>query len=221
MFAVTEHSELNLLNVVFCRLHFVPSMSRPPVNKKTVEEREKALGIPLSILSLCFFIFGFLPMPWASRYPVVWRDSMFMNAPISLCLASFLSSVVIVCFINRWAMKNWDLPINLMWSYGIWLCIGLPMTLGFTQAGLVLNGAADTSQTQIFQTKVTSKRISNSGKSKNKPSWYLNIRDWKHEKGTVQIEVSWFRYDQTAIGEPVQVITKPGYLGYEWLVSHS
>ena len=189
------------------------------MNDEKTNENAKIFSNNVAAFGFGFFVVALLLMYWAEPYPVVWRYSMFLNTPNSLLFVSLVAFVGVVAPLSGWISRRTGMPGDFGHSFAVYFMFCLPVLLGFTQLGLIINGAFDTSTPQVYQTAVLSNRISKS--TKGGTHWHLNVRDWRDSSDTIQFTVSRHQFETTAIGSSMSVVTKKGFLGYEWVVSHS
>lgn len=156
---------------------------------------------------ISIFLAGISIMGWSDNYPVVWRYSMFMNAPNSLVIVSAVV-IILVCIPLHHRLKFY--LIEFLFGFSLLLC--------FTQIGLIINGALDKSATETFSTTVVSKTISNGARRQN--FYNIMVKDWKKPSRTVKFFVTETRYYSTQIEDKIHVETKNGFLGYEWIVNY-
>ena len=93
---------------------------------------------------------------------------------------------------------------------------------GFIFAGIggemTLNGLLDKSQASVHQAKVINKYYS---KKKNNHSYYAVVESWRTDHYSEKIKVNSHFYQKLQPGQSTMVITtKPGALGFEWLVDY-
>ncbi len=173
----------------------------------------KAASNALVFLGLFFFAVGLLLMFWAERFSVVWRTSMFMNAPMPIVIASIIEAIVSVLLLSI-AFFN---PSHKT-SRASTLLLIPALLLCFTQLGIILNGSLDTTTPNTFWPHVMRKHMSKS--SKGETQWYIHLQDWQDPLLTVQLAVPETEYRSISPGTLVEVRTKKGYFGFEWLVSY-
>jgi hypothetical protein len=183
-------------------------------------KRKKNIGKQNAIFLLsCIgtLIAGISLVGWADNYPVVWRYSMFMNAPNALVAVSLIVVACVVAPINAWFKKQIVSHAGNSPNTGIWipiLLIGFPLLMCITQIGIILNGALDKSEAETFHTIVVSKREVRIPK----PGTYVKIEDWENPNRLVQLKVSESNYNSIQIGDSIQIVTRSGFLGFEWVI---
>ena len=84
--------------------------------------------------------------------------------------------------------------------------------------GVAANGWLDTSQPMVHQAMVLKKVVT---RNKNSTDYHLQLRSWRSPTDTEKLTVSKRVHDRVTPGKTViTVLTKKGYLGYEWWVSY-
>lgn len=136
----------------------------------------------------------------------LFRYSMEYTLPVLL-----LAIVLMTVMLKGRSSSHTDLLINL----GI-AAIGLPLAgFGACVAG---NGALDESPVSYRDATVTAKRYSSSRNSRN---YYVSLKSWNRGSNTEEIRVSASIYGAVRAGSTVMTVaTRPGRLGFEWIVDY-
>ena len=146
------------------------------------------------------------------RYPpldkfLIFKDSLNHSIP-----AFIIFIAVSIVFLKGRSSSHKDLLFNLCMAL-----IGIPLT-GYSGT-VVCNGYLDHSPTNHHEVTVTGKRYTT---SKNSKTYYLKLKSWRENRSQEEITVGKSAYDKAASGDTiVRVTTRPGYLGYEWLVDYA
>lgn len=98
--------------------------------------------------------------------------------------------------------------------FSIWF--GFPLFLSFVGLGLLLNGALDNSSVKTHQSTIIYKEVINARTT----SWKLHIEDWGESNRVVYLFVNPDFYETHLAGTEIEVKTKDGFLGYEWLIGY-
>jgi len=97
----------------------------------------------------------------------------------------------------------------------IGVSIGFFLIAGAQGYVTFLNGFLDTSQSAPHRVTLVHKYAS----SARKPSLFLSVVDWHDPKQAIQVQVSKLTYESHHVGSTVEVTTKKGFFGYEWVVA--
>lgn len=156
----------------------------------------------------------------AEKYPVVWRYSMFANAPNEITIAAAILAFLITT-LYFWRLSRYTKYFVYQYSQAILINGGIfivSFVFLVSQLGLIINGAFDVSMPTIHNTVVFDKDVKRSLKYGDQ--YYIYFIDWTNLSATVQFHVPETRYNSTKIDDKIQVETKKGYLGYEWIVNY-
>lgn len=182
------------------------------------KKADNTLGIAFLLVHLGLFASIGL-MIKSDQFPVAWRYSMFLNAPNSLVIASLMLAVILVAplhiLLTRTAKRLKDSKINPVIYYVDFAAI-FSLVFIFTQLGLIINGTFDKSSPETYTVKVTEKDVKS---SLRRHGYYIYCEDWLDSTRDVQISVNPSRYKTVEVGDTIQVVTKQGFLGYEWIVN--
>jgi hypothetical protein len=168
-----------------------------------------ALAIPVLLIATYL---------WASNYPTVGRNTAWgqettplMSVALGIGGAVFLCCVSWNRFVSRqrWSLSEAIMHLLVMVFFS-WIIL--------TQVGIALNGALDRSATQTFQTQVLDKSVTH---YKSQTNCILTLRDWRNPYSAVKVQVPEARFNQVKVGQQIEVETKPGALGVEWMMRHS
>ncbi len=155
----------------------------------------------------------------SEQFPVAWRYNMFMNAPNSLVIVSFILAIMLVLplhfFLIRTVKVLNESRINPAIYYIDFVAI-FALLFVFTQSGLIANGMLDKTTAKTYTAKVIDKDVKY---ARFGESYYVYLEDWSNSENTVQIRVNDSKYESIVLGETLQVVTKQGFLGYEWIVN--
>jgi uncharacterized protein (UPF0248 family) len=178
------------------------------------------LGITFFVVHIGFCASSSL-MIKAEQFPIVWRYSMYLNAPNPIVTISIISAVILVIplhiLLKRTTKPMKNSKINPGIYYIDFVIIFSFITL-FTQLGLIVNGAFDNTESETYIVRVTDKQIHHPKLSYT--DYYIYIEDWSDAESKIQIRVDGLsRYETVKIGDSIQVVTKKGFLGYEWIVN--
>lgn len=184
--------------------------------KKKKTEIQNAVFFLSSIIAL---VVGISFVGWAEKYSIVWRYSMFLNAPNEMVVGSLIVVSSTMIPVYKWIEKQmvtWKGNNPEIGMYVMLFLLGFPLLMCATQIGIIINGALDESQTQTFHTVVVSKRESHG--VRGGMHYYIRVEDWYDLHQTVQVKVSHSNYETIQIGDSLDIKTKSGYLGYEWMI---
>jgi hypothetical protein len=185
------------------------------------KKRKKAglQNITFLLSSFVALVAGIILVGWADRYSIVWRYSMFLNAPNLLVGISTIIVAFAVAPIITWFKKQvTSHPRNSNPNNGIWipiLLIAFPLLMCTTQIGIVINGALDKSEAKTFHTVVLTKWEVHTMRANSR---YIKVEDWNNPGKSVQISISDSNYRAIQIGDSINIVTKKGMFGYEWMV---
>ncbi len=174
--------------------------------KSSLKNRRAAFNLAFLIIWISTFIAGIMIFGWSRWYPVVWRSSMFMNAPMLINLVSISLITCIVVPLHKYIR-----------AYLFDFCFAFSLLLVFSQAGLIANGMLDKSTVQSWDATVVDKTTIIG--YRGAVSYYALVRDWASEEKTVRLEVTEAHYKTIQRGDTIQVKTKRGFFGYEWVVN--
>lgn len=106
------------------------------------------------------------------------------------------------------------------WSHLAFVPMALVSLLAFPLAGMggaaFLNGYLDESPAVTRTVRVLEKSIR---RNKSSLSYSVTISDWRPGWPGLTFSVSKYLYDSVKAGDPLDVVTHPGYLGQEWVES--
>ena len=180
-----------------------------------LDKRKKAFSDIVGCLSFVLFAIALFISYRANPYPPVQRSGSFFQAPSLLFCVCLIWVTLFVVPLNIWIQKRTGVSGH-GFTLAVYLALGIPVLLGLSRLGLYINGALDKSNPQSFSTVVINKKGLT---SKGSTSWYLDVRDWRNPPGKVRLSATKSQYDTLAIGSALPVVTKSGFLGYEWLIS--
>ena len=144
-------------------------------------------------------------------YPVVNRDFSSFSAPSNWTWCAAVLALIVLAFSIR-LFKKWEEPVAQKWVMIILVSF---MTFWGTITGLgLVNELFDRSSTRNFFVSVVDKKVSG-GKGS---TYFLVVQDWKNSTQTIRLKVTRFHYSVQRVGTKVEIITKPGLLGHEWIV---
>ena len=184
--------------------------------KAPLDKRKKAFSDILGCLSFVLFAVAILINYQADWYPPVARSGQLTYAPILLLLISLIWVTLFVVPLNIWIQRRSGVS-GYGFTLAVYLAIGIPALLGLSRLGLLINGARDRGSPQSFPAQVLGKEISSSGKGGT--IWYLHVQDWRYPGSTVRLPVTKSQSEAMTTGSSIQVVTKSGFLGFEWIVS--
>lgn len=185
-------------------------------HKAPIDKRKKAFSDILGCLSFVLFAGALFINYQADWYPPVRRSIQFFKAPALLLLISLIWVTLIVAPLNIWIQRRTGVS-GYGFTLAVYLAIGISSLLGLSRLGLLINGANDRSSPRSFSLQVLGKDKSSS--SKGGTTWYLYVQDWRYPDRKVQLTVTKSYFDATTIGSSLQVVTKSGFLGFQWIVS--
>ena len=145
------------------------------------------------------------------QYPPLDSGEVFFGA-LGIALASLLAfAFLMVTLLRGRPDSHRDLLIALL--FGL---MGVPLTS--YGATLILNGALDDAPPRPHDALVTDKYITH---SKNSTSYHLQVLSWRHAWRTEHLTVNADVHEQLTPGQSrLSVTTKPGWLGYEWILDY-
>lgn len=82
---------------------------------------------------------------------------------------------------------------------------------------VVLNGSLDISPAQTHECALISKWVTH---SKNSTTYHARVSSWDPGFPSYQFSVPHGLYEQLTTGDSCRVISRAGYLGFEWVVAH-
>jgi hypothetical protein len=156
------------------------------------------VGVPLMIWGLAAF------------EPVLKGRLFGSSLYVSLPLAGLASYY----FFNQ--LKGFSTSARFFMTAALVSAIGLVLCIWGGE--MVLNGLLDISQSQAHECVVMDKRVSH---SKNSTTYYVVTSSWSALFPSYEFSVSRAKYDQLTSGDPCQISSRAGYLGFEWVVSHT
>ena len=156
-------------------------------------------------MGLAGLIWGNVSYPPLDAF-LIFKDSLGYSVP-----AFVLFSAVSIIFLKGRSSSHVDLLIN--------LCIavfGIPMS---TYSGmLVSNGYLDEAPASYHEVVAIDKYYT---RSKNSTTYHVKLQSWRENHAVEKIKVNKHGYDQIYRGRTmIGITTRPGYLGYEWLVAY-
>ncbi len=163
------------------------------------------------VLSSLFILIGSF-----TSYPLIWRNNNLGFVPRNVFTVSLISSLLVLMAVLlvpllRHQRANWTQQI----AISIWLFIGS----FFLSCGLffLLNGLLDTSTPVTHDVQVIEwKRIPERAGSS---SLTVRVRDWKRAQDEIVLDFNGVRdKDVLPDASSIKVITKKGFLGYEWYI---
>lgn len=98
---------------------------------------------------------------------------------------------------------------------GLAVLLVLGLVTGLIGLLLALNAAADPAPPQTREAIVTDKSTSSSGGWR---SYQVTVRSWQPARDTVRLEVSEAVYERARPGQPIEITTARGRLGWAYLV---
>lgn len=98
---------------------------------------------------------------------------------------------------------------------GLAVLLALGLGTGLTGGLLAVNAAADAAPPQTREVIVTDK---SSSSSRGWRSHEVTVRSWQPQRDTVDIDVSAAVYERARRGQPIEVTTARGLLGWPYLV---
>jgi magnesium-transporting ATPase (P-type) len=164
-----------------------------------------------NLWGLCF-ILSFLPaLAGFSFFPLVSRYTGFMDAPNWWWIVSFALSAFVAKVSFPFVFNAPQEPVNL----AVFYVVATPMFAFIGVGWLTLfNGFLDGSSSRTLEQIVSSMDIS---RNKQGTSHYVYVSDWQKPQSTVRLSVGRDFYQRIQIGTKIQVTTKPGLLGAEWV----
>ncbi len=94
-------------------------------------------------------------------------------------------------------------------------------TIGLILSGwggaALLNGMMDISERKTHECTLMDKWVTH---SKNSTTYHVRVTSWDPKFPSYQFSVPYGLYNQLENGDPCQVVSRAGYLRYEWVVSH-
>jgi len=156
----------------------------------------------------------------SEQFPVAWRYSMFLNAPNSLVIISIILSVILVIplhiLLKRTTKPLKNAKVNPTIYYIDFVAV-FSLLFFFTQLGLIVNGSFDKTFPENYTVRVTGKDIKHP--KIDYTNYYIYLEDWSDSGNNIQIRVNNSGYEAVKVGDSIQVVTKKGFLGYEWIVN--
>lgn len=159
-----------------------------------------------AVLGVAFLIWGNITYPPLDKLEM-FKDSLNHSIPIFI-----LFTVASIMFLKGRSSSHKDL----LFSLGLAL-VGFPL-IGYSGM-LVANGYLDRAPASQHEVMVSGKHYTT---SKNSHTYYLKLKSWRENRAHEQITVSRGVYDKATAGITImRVTTRPGYLGYEWVVGYA
>jgi hypothetical protein len=170
---------------------------------------KRAMAFTLSILTgvigLPALIFGLINYEPLDTFSAIIHSFIFS---MPLLLVFLLLSVMLL---KGRSSSHKELMIVLIISL---ICF----PLGGMGTVVFVNGWMDDSKPTSYGVPVIGKYIS---RSKDSMTYYVTVQSWREGRQTEDISVSYGEYQEaTPNKNELIVTTKPGYLGFEWVVSH-
>lgn len=139
--------------------------------------------------------------------------SGWMTSSDWLALTVALILTTIQCFFLRRAFLLWHTPVAATFAVAMIFILVLSCTANHLS---LLNGALDRSTPRCHRTVVIGKRSPPPSSTRVGHSIY--VRDWLRPRDRIRLDVSRQVHDSVVIGAPVEVLTKSGALGLEWML---
>ena len=163
-------------------------------------------------LSISAVVLGFIGLLWGkTSFPpfdefLIFKDSLRYSIPALLVFAA-----ISVYVLKGRSSSHIDVLANL--GFGI---IGFP--LAFYSGMVTGNGYLDNSPASYHEARVAGKH---STRSKNSTYYYVSLVSWRAGHDREQIKINRHSYNEIQAGNATMgITTRPGRLGYEWLVSY-
>lgn len=163
-------------------------------------------------VSITSAVVGVVAMFWGNvSYPPLDPFDIFKDSLGHALPALLVFIVLSVYLLKGRSSSHVDLLTNLCISL-----IGIPLLV---YSGMVTgNGYLDEFPAAYHEVRATGKHYS---KSKNSTTYYVLLESWRDSHVTEEIKVNKRSYDQIHSGITFMgITTRPGYLGYEWLVAY-
>lgn len=153
---------------------------------------------------------GLLVWGLASYTPLRAFDIFIWSTEFSIP-ALLLFMVAMVYLLKGRSSSHTDLLIN----FGM-AAIGLP--LACFGGAMSLNGYLDVSEIRYYDTKVIGKRYST---SRNSTNYYASLESWNPDRQREEVRINQSIYRKINAGGTIMTIaTRPGRLGFEWIVGY-
>lgn len=168
-------------------------------------------------IALFFVSLGLLGI--AGKYPVT-QETFFMNAPNPLSLASLLASGALAMLYHLGLKRQVKQPhtINERGTiYTLDFVVILALLIAVPSFVVIVNGALDSSTPKSVAVEIVDKKIVY-GRYGGR---FVYLRDLSNSEHIIRIRVDGSKYQASDIGDFAQVVTKEGFLGYEWLMDYS
>ena len=187
--------------------------SLPRLNAKYPEaDKSIKLWIPaivkvlIATMVICSYI-GFAYI--SSQTSVIDKSQLFEYSSIYSLSCFFLCSILVTVILSRRSSSHRELLILLPVSFAAFLVFGY---LAVDQINQRLDTASPVFHEELIMTKDVSR-------SKN-TCYYLNFTSWRKGHSLERIMVSKKMWDDVKGGDTkIRLLTKPGYLSFEWIVS--
>ena len=156
----------------------------------------------------------------SEQFPVVWHSSMFMNAPNSLVLFSLILSAILVIPMHFLLKKTAKLLDNPNIIFGIYYidCVAIfSFIFLFTQSALIINGSFDVTPSKTHIVRVMGGEETRS--LRDITTYHIFVEDWQKSGSNLKISVERSGYEKIDIGDSIKIVTKKGFLGYEWIIN--
>lgn len=155
---------------------------------------------------------------YEQQYKVIHRSTMSLNVPISLLLVSFLIACGLIVVLTVLVRRYLPYP-PFSERPALWISISLwfPLFLNVVVVGLLLNGALDNSNVTRHQPTIIHRE---KGDYKGRTIRQLQIRDWRNSEEVVYLSVDQTFFEAHQVKDKIEVNTRNGFFGYEWLVDY-
>lgn len=165
-----------------------------------------AISITSVVAGAGLLIWGNISYPPLDKLKI-FKDSLNHSIPVFI-----LFIVASIMFLKGRSSSHKDLLFSLGFAV-----VGFPLT-GYSGT-VVANGFLDRAPASQYEVMVRGKRYTT---SKNSHTYYLDLKSWRENHTHEEITVRKSVYDKAAAGTTIiRVTTRPGYLGYEWVVGYA
>jgi|GEM_PF-1882242 len=190
----------------------LPPSSAGEISATPLTDESRRLEQFFIVVAAVIFTAGLILVIWGfSSYEPLLKGRLFVT---SLYVSIPLAGVAGFYVLSQ--LKGLSTSARSFETFAVFATIGVVLCcLG---GGVVLNGMMDISPSQAHQCVVIGKRITH---SKNSTSYYVSTSSWSERVPYYEFSVSLSLYDLLANGDPCQVTTRAGYLGYEWVAAHA
>jgi len=161
------------------------------------------MGGVIAALAIIVFIFC------RSSYPVFSAWNLFLTSCVLSVPLFAICSVLLVLLV--WGQSYAHRRLAVLVPVMLISCL----FLGYDLAKYT-NGSWDKSSPHVYLTKINDKRKSTGGR-KSRTHYYLKLESWHVNGEPERIVVPSSIYNRASVGQRIEITTRDGYWGFEWM----